>query len=298
MSRVHQALKRAGLAVPQQTELPPGGSAQEPGAISHDVPPMPGASILSSGPPLVSPPDPAFASIGTPTKVVMDEGARLIPHTVDPAVVEHYRRLRTKILHQQANTHFSSLMITSPGPQEGKTVTVINLGLSFALLPSFKVLMVDGDLRRGSLGNWLGMDENTPGLSNLLEGSVALEDVVLQCDDTPFAFIMRGNSKVPPAELLQSPQLASHFRAMGKHFDLVLVDSAPVNLLTDTQLLAGGCDAIVLIARAFTTTHKALKNAIQDLSPFNVIGTVLNGGPRSRISWRNRNYYYYQRPQK
>jgi capsular exopolysaccharide synthesis family protein len=175
---------------------------------------------------------------------------------------------------------------------------VINLGLSFALLPSFKVLMVDGDLRRGSLGNWLGMDQNTPGLSNLLEGSVTLEDVVLQSDDTPFAFIVRGNSKVPPAELLNSPHLASHFRAMGKHFDLVLVDSPPVNLITDTQLLAGGCDAVLLIARAFATTRKALKNAIQELAPFNVIGTVLNGGPRSRIGSRNRSYYYYQRPQK
>ena len=125
-----------------------------------------------------------------------------------------------------------------------------------------------------------------------------LEDVVLQSDDTPFAFIVRGNSKVPPAELLNSPQLASHFRAMGKHFDLVLVDSPPVNLITDTQLLAGGCDAVLLIARAFATTRKAFKNAIQDLAPFNVIGTVLNGGPKSRIGWRNRNYYYYQRQKK
>ena len=153
MSRVHQALKRAGVAVPQPTELPPGAPTQDRGAIPHDVPPMPAASIFSSGPPIVPPPPPDFASIGTPTKVVMDEAARLIPHTVDPAVVEHYRRLRTKILHQQSSTQFKSLMITSPGPQEGKTVIVINLGLSFALLPSFKVLMVDGDLRRGSLGN-------------------------------------------------------------------------------------------------------------------------------------------------
>jgi capsular exopolysaccharide synthesis family protein len=230
--------------------------------------------------------------------VVLDEKARLIPHTVDPSVVEHYRRLRTKILQQQSNEHFRILMVTSPGPQEGKTVTVVNLGISFALLPSFKVLMVDGDLRRGSLGSWLGIEEDTPGLSNLVDGSATLEDVVLRCDDTPFAFVVRGNSKASPAELLNSPQLPGHFRAMAKHFDLVLVDSPPVNLLTDTQLLATGCDAILLIARAFATTNKALKNAIQDLAPFNVIGTVLNGGPKSRLGWRNRAYYYYQRKKK
>ena len=294
MSRVFQALKRAGLGAPQPGESSPDPPAPDAGEASPpESPRAPEAPILLHDP-LFSAPRP----FGTPTKVVLDEKARLIPHTVDPSVVEHYRRLRTKILQQQTNSHFHTLMVTSPGPQEGKTVTVVNLGLSFALLPSFKVLMVDGDLRRGSLGSWLGIAEGCPGLSNLIEGSAKLEDVVLQCDDTPFAFVVRGNSKAPPADLLQSSQLPGHFRAMAKHFDLVLVDSPPVNLLTDTQLLAAGCDAVLLIARAFSTTNKALKNALQDLAPFNVIGTVLNGGPKSRLGWRNRSYYYYRGQQK
>ena len=74
--------------------------------------------------------------------------------------------------------------------------------------------------------------------------------------------------------------------------------SAPVNLLTDTQLLAAGCDAVLLIARAFTTRQSALKHAVHDLAPFNVIGTVLNGGKKARVGRRNRNYYYYQGPPK
>ena len=87
--------------------------------------------------------------------------ARLIPQAADPAVVEHYRRLRTKILQQHTDKPFKSLLVASPGPEEGKTVTALNLALSFAMLPDFKVLVVDGDLRRGTIGKLLGVEESS-----------------------------------------------------------------------------------------------------------------------------------------
>jgi len=61
-----------------------------------------------------------------------------------------------------------------------------------------------------------------------------------------------------------------------------MVDSPPVNLITDTQLLAASCDAVLLVARAFSTTRKAFEKTVQDLSPFRLIGTVLNGGVKPR----------------
>ena len=96
---------------------------------------------------------------GRPTRLLLDKRARAIPHTADPIVVERYRMLRTKILQEREKKFFRSLVITSASPQEGKTVTVMNLALSFAALPSFKILVVDGDMRRGSLGDWLGIDK-------------------------------------------------------------------------------------------------------------------------------------------
>src|SRR5580765_7128085 len=141
-------------------------------------------------------------------QITFDPKARLITNAADTVVTEYYRRLRTKILQQQATKPFRSLLVVSPSPKEGKTVTVLNLGLSFATLPSFKVLVVDGDLRRGNIGKLLGV-ENHLGLTNLLDGSASVEDAVLKCDDIPMHFLMRGNSKVPPAELLHSPQLGT-----------------------------------------------------------------------------------------
>jgi len=224
--------------------------------------------------------------VGNPTKVATDKKSRLLPNAIDPVVAEYYRRLRTKLIQQKAEKGFRRLIVTSASPQEGKTVTVLNLGLSFGMLPSFKVLVVDGDMRKGTLGQWLGVDDGQPGLSNLIDGSAQLEDVVLNADELSMHFITRGNSQVPD---LHTSQLQSHFQRMVEHFDLVLVDSPPVNLVADVQLLAASCDAVLLVARAFSTTRKAYERAVEDLLPFRLIGAVLNAGASEGYAYHD--YY-------
>lgn len=217
----------------------------------------------------------------------LDQNARLIPFALDSTVVEHYRLLRTKILQQQEAKPFRTLVVTSAGPQEGKTVTVLNLGLSFSTLPSFRVLVVDGDMRRGTLGSWLGMANDQPGLSNLLDGSARLEDVVFKSDKLPMHFMLRGNGKVHD---MHPSLFANHFRRLGEAFDLVLVDSPPANLLSDVQMLAANTDGVLLVARAFSTSRKAFEKAVQELTPFRVVGAILNAGAPSHPR-RYRGYY-------
>jgi len=108
-----------------------------------------------------------------------------------------------------------------------------------------------------------------------------LEDVVLTSDELPMHFLVRGTSQVPD---LTSSHFRDHFRRMTERFDLVLVDSPPANLVTDVQLLAANCDAVLLVARAFSTTRKAFEEAVHNLQPFRVIGTVLNAGSAQRSS--------------
>lgn len=223
---------------------------------------------------------------GTQATIRVDKRARLIPNATDPVVVERYRMLRTKILQERADKFFRSLVITSASPQEGKTVTVLNLALSFAALPSFKVLVVDGDMRRGTLGEWLGIDKDRPGLSNLIEGSAELEQVLLKSEELSMHVIPRGNAQVSD---LQPSHLSVHLRPLAEQFDLVLVDSPPVNVITDVQIIAASCDAILLVARAFSTSAKGIEEAVDKLQSFRLIGTVLNAGtPR-----RSRGYQGY-----
>jgi Mrp family chromosome partitioning ATPase len=115
---------------------------------------------------------------------------------------------------------------------------------------------------------------------------------VLKSDDNPMHVVLRGTSEVPPPELLNNASLGMHLRRLAEYFDLVLVDSPPVNLLADAYLLANHCDAVMLIARAFSTNQKDFDKAVQDLRRFRIIGTVLNGGAGGLTPRRD---YYYKR---
>ena len=98
--------------------------------------------------------------------------------------------------------------------------------------------------------------------------------------------------RVPAAELLHSTdRLRELFRHMTKEYDLVVVDSSPVTLITDAQLLAENCDAVLLVARAFSTTRKSLEQTARELSAFRIVGTVLNGGTRAQLYRRYNGYY-------
>ena len=308
MSRFYEALKEAS----RSPEMPKRHAEEAPlaaaSAISIDLPPIPefqespstnGASLHPDAHSALDAIDRElhFAvppvrgqEIGTILKIALDGRARVLPHMIDPSIVEYYRRIRTKILQEQTAKPFRSLLVASPNPQDGKTVTVLNLGFSLAMLPSFKVLVVDGDLRKGTLGKWLGVGER-PGFCNLLDGSAKLEDVVLKSDDNPLHFMVSGQSKAPAAELLNTSDLSGHFRRMAEHFDLILVDSPPVNLMTDSQLLADATDAVLLVARAFLTTRKSFEKAVQDLRRYRILGTILNDGKRIGQSARRYGYY-------
>ena len=96
---------------------------------------------------------------------------------------------------------------------------------------------------------------------------------------------------MPAAELLNSPQLGFCIQKVSEYFSLVLIDSPPVNVVTDAQLLANSCDAVLLVVRAFVTTRKSLERTVQELQPFRVLGTVLNCGTRAQVDGRYRGYY-------
>jgi capsular exopolysaccharide synthesis family protein len=307
MSRFYDALKHASRSQDFDDTLAAPNTASTANSVAADVSPDSVLGELNAAPTVVGPNvDPWQISheeerysrrrgvrsspIATITNTLLDRAARLIPNAADPAIVEHYRRLRTKIVQQHDMKPFRTVVVTSASPREGKTVTTLNVAFSFAMLPSFRVVVVDGDLRRGSLGKWLGISDR-PGLSNLIDGTATLADVVYKSDELPIHFVGSGTSSTPAGELLHSPQITNHFRVMAEQFDLVLIDSPPANLVTDAHLLASGCDAVLLVARAFSTTRKQLERLVQDLHSFRLLGVVLNGSSKAQLYRRYGGYY-------
>lgn len=302
MSRFYDALRQAGRPLPsgqkhrssereRLSELMGffSGFLKEPDAARPaEVETNSVASIAEKA--LASSADRRNGAGETPVQVALDAKARVLPNALDPAIMEQYRLLRTQILRWQEEKGFKSLLVTSPGPQEGKTVTVFNLAFACSLLPGYKVLVVEGDLRRGALDQLLGVGSR-PGFSNLVEGSAAFDGVLLQSKEIPVNFILRGDSRVSPAELLHSPQVKDHIRKLTENYNLVLVDSPPVNLVTDTQLLASSCDAVLFVARMFRTSCRELAEAHKALLQHCIIGTVVNGGTRLAPYRGYRSYY-------
>lgn len=185
--------------------------------------------------------------------IVVKEGERDIPN-------EAFRVVRSNIdFMLDKNTPCTLLALTSFNPGSGKSFVAYNLGRSFELKGK-KVLLIDGDLRHGSLSVYV----NSPrkGLSTYLTG--ANEDwqsLVVADSEMPGLHILPIGHKPPnPAELLESPKLAKLFEEVKKHFDIVLVDCPPVNIVVDTQLINQYVDRTIFVVRAGVLEKTAVKD--------------------------------------
>lgn len=189
---------------------------------------------------------------------------------------ESYRSLRTALELVGQSTPFRTLVVTSAGPQEGKSTTLINLGVLFWELGR-RVMLVDGDLRRGCLHRVFGVPQ-APGLTDLILGKA---DTLFPITELkPGFFLMtRGGRYDKPAVLLGSPALRQALALMQGRADVILVDSSPLLPVSDTLKLAQAADAVLLVVRAgFTPRGDAMRaRKLLQSTRASVLGVVLNG---------------------
>lgn len=207
-------------------------------------------------------------------------------------VAEEYRAVRTAL----ANTLELArggrvLLVSSPGPSEGKTTTLANLAVVFGMTGR-RVVAVDTDLRRPTLHRVFGL-RNTVGLTNLLLTADADVSRVLQ--RTAYhnvSVLTAGAIPANPSELVGSGRTARVIDQLRQQFDLVLLDSPPVLAVTDASVLGALADTVVLVVRPGQTRRSALRAAVQSLvqSGRSVSGVVLNRAQRG-----HRGYYSYYR---
>ena len=166
--------------------------------------------------------------------------------------------------------------MTSPSPWEGKSTTAANLAISFAQHGS-RVLLIDADLRRPSVHEMFGVSKE-PGLIGYLEGRSTLAEAIHETAFLGLQVMPSGGPTHHAAELLAGDLTRQGLVALREHFDLVLIDTAPVLLAPETAFLAAEVDAVVLVVRAGQTERTAAEDAVQQLSfaGARVVGGVLN----------------------
>jgi capsular exopolysaccharide synthesis family protein len=205
---------------------------------------------------------------------------------------EQYRILRTKI--SQHCMEPSLIVITSPGPGDGKTVSAINTAAVLALKRDASVLLLDADLRKSALHVQLGLPKS-PGLADVLRGACALEDAVVHTQEFPNLYVMAcGNPPANPVELLDSTRWRSLCDQLRAMFRYVIIDSPPVGGIADYELLQAVCDGVILVLRPDSTNRGLCLNALQRMPEPKFLGVLLNCTPEW---WGGRHagseYYYY-----
>ena len=209
-----------------------------------------------------------------------DIQARLVTGASSPVSLEQYRRLATILHEEQVERQLKSVMITSALPQEGKTLTVVNLALTLSGSYARRVLVIDADLRWPSLHTVLDI-RNDRGLSEALrDGQEELPFVEVS---SRLSALTAGTPGPTPLAGLTSKRMSEVIEACASRFDWVLIDTSPVGVLPDAQVLARLVGAVILVIGAGTTPAAAVERAVAELGPDAILGTVLNRVEERRV---------------
>lgn len=191
------------------------------------------------------------------------------------AIVEAHHTIAWSLDARAKLPEHSVLLLTSSQANEGKSTTAATLGSNLAATGK-RVLLVDGDMRRGSLHRLMGL-RNEVGLSNLLRRELPALQAVQYSDVDKMPFIARGTASASPAELLAGEAMTDFLREVRANYDIVIIDGPPVLGLADAPRLAAAADGTLFVMAAHYASKEAARIALRRLatSGANVIGLVL-----------------------
>ncbi|MDQ2999785.1 MAG: polysaccharide biosynthesis tyrosine autokinase [Fibrobacterota bacterium] len=194
----------------------------------------------------------------------------------ESVVAEAYRSLRTNIVFSSPDKAIQTLIITSSGPGEGKSLTMANTALSFAQQGE-PTLVIDTDLRRPVNHHLFGFDRG-PGFGELFAGTNTIDEVCREIPGTNLKVMTAGAYMPNPAELLGSKKMDHFLDELKKRYRYILFDTPPVIAVTDAAILATKVDGVVLVIRANKTSLTVSLRTLQALRNVNarVLGCILN----------------------
>ncbi len=218
------------------------------------------------------------------------------PHS---ALAEAINTLRISLSLLNPDAEVKSVLITSSVPSEGKS-TLSSLLASHSATSGKKVVLVDTDLRRPTIGKIFGLEKNTLGLTDLLlDHTLHLKDVLVNDPATGLKILTRGHSAfINPIDLFSSHRMKALIDELREQFDLVILDSAPLMAVPDTRILAGLVDKTLFIVKWDSTPKKVITSALQLLKNDghnNLAGMVLqkvNLEQYGRHGYGGSGYYY------
>ncbi len=239
---------------------------------------------------------PALDPDGTP----WDE--RLQMATLSPGITESFRRLRAQILHPTQGSSPRTIMVTSSIPAEGKSFVCANLGVAFAHGLEQHALIIDCDLRRPSLSQLFGLN-NDRGLSNYLQKDTDLFTLIKKTALDKLSVIPSGPPPANPSELLGSDKMRLLIDEMVQRYPdrYIFFDSPPMHAASETSVLAKHVDGIILVVRWGKSGREQVRQLVQAIGREKIIGIVFNAFEKNSLEQKFDSYsksydYYYSSP--
>ena len=221
-----------------------------------------------------------------------DRDKLIVGDVVDPSMVEQYRHLAAVLHHAQKASGVRSVMVTSALPSEGKTLTATNLALTLSQSYQRRVLLIDADLRRPRMREMFALPSSV-GLTDSL--TTPRSDRLPVQQITPTLWVLTSGGAVPdPMSLLVSPAMRQLLEEARDSFDWVVVDTPPIAILPDANLLAAMIDTALLVVSAQSTPYTMVQRAASAIDTKRILGVVLNRAATATVPGNYGDYGYNQ----
>jgi polysaccharide biosynthesis transport protein len=215
----------------------------------------------------------------------------LVSNGASPNFIEAIKTVRTNVLFSSAEEGLKSLVVTSAGPGEGKSIVAANLALSLAQAGQ-RVLLIDADMRRPRVHEIFDMPQE-PGLSNVLTANARVTETIRKSDTHGLWILSSGHIPPNPAELIGSRRYLDLIASLEDHFDWAIIDTPPVLAVADSTIAANEASGVLFVVGADKTSRQAARVAIEQLSAAkgHLIGAVLNNAAITKHPYYYQGYY-------
>lgn len=204
-------------------------------------------------------------------------------------VEEAYKSIRANLMFSVMKKGCKTFVITSSVPNEGKTTTAVHLSIAFAQADQ-KVLLIDGDLRKPKIHQYFSLP-SAPGLTNYLGSKVSgsgsekitLPNVIHSTEFKNLYVLNAGSVPPNPAELLSSEPMEDFLKEVSASFDYIIIDTPPINVVSDAMSLIRESDGVVLVVRQNQTTHPEIQKTLSSLEFIDakILGFVISNSESS-----------------
>ena len=209
----------------------------------------------------------------------------------DP-VSDQFKLLRTRIFQHTRAKGWNTLQVTGFNADEGKSLVAANLAVSMARDTRQTTLLVDLDLRKPTVHRLFGLGRDLPGIESYLLGDTPLEEIIVSPGIEKLTLLPAYGSSLDATEWMGSPKMEALVRELKERYEdrYVLFDSPGINVCPDPLVVAEYVDALLLVARADSTTRESVKAAVELVPKEKILGLVLNDAKEEEPS----GYYRYR----